>query len=484
MFNSKLLSILETFEKKEVRQCHSLISSPFFNKNESLIKLYEYCVKSYPDFKGDRFEKEEVYKNLFPTQAFDDANMRYLMSDLTKLLEQFLIQQTLKESQMNQMELLLEAKLKRKLYSNFNTTFKKQQTKINKSSIRDANYFKHQFRVNQKLAAIEILTKGQNGDIEFLKKAENYLDIFYIATKLKYACLVQNFKLVGNTDYNPIFTEMVLDYVENDELIKSNPLVYNYYLAYMMRVSDDDVDGKYFSILTKQMDEKINIFQIDEAQNLYALLRNFCIRKRNQGQSEYNFKLLNIYKMQLEDESLFFPNKYLSQWNYININRLGLFTDQIDFSEKFIKKYQSRLNPDPEEAKSIYAFACAELEFYKGNYDQAQLLLHEVNTGKPYDYFVAKTLLIKIYYERNKPKELEVMEYTINALHIFTTRKDKKIAKFHKTSFLRFAYYMKKLLKIKLGRKVDRQKLKEEFRNEKNCAEIPWLNKKINALED
>ena len=482
MFNSKLLSILETFEKKEVRQCHALISSPFFNKNESLIKLYEYCVQSYPDFESDRFEKETVYRNLFPDQPFDDANMRYLMSDLTKLLEQFLIQQTLKENQKNQMELLLEAKLKRKLYSHFKTTFKKQQTKINKSAIRDANYFKHQFKINEKLATIETLAKEQNGDIESLKKAENYLDTFYIATKLKYACLVQNFRLVGTTDYDPIFTEMVLDYVENNESIKSNPLVYNYYLAYMMRVSDDDIDGKYFTLLTKQMEEKINIFKIDEAQNLYALLRNFCIRKRNQGQSEYNLKLLNIYKMQLEDESLFFPNKYLSQWNYININRLSIFTDQFDFSEKFIKKYRSRLNP--VEAESAYAFACAELEFYKGNYDQAQLYLHEVNTSKPYDYFVAKALLIKIYYERNDAKELETMDHTIKALHNFTMRKDKKIAKFHKTSYLRFGHYMKKLLKIKLGRKVDKNKLKEEFKNEKNCAETTWLTKIINALDD
>jgi len=478
MFNSKLLSILDTFEKKELKQCHALILSPFFNKNESLIKLYEYCVKSYPDFKSARFKRETVYKKLFPTQTFDDANMRYLMSDLTKLLEQFLVQQALKEAPNNQMELLLEAKLKRKLYPFFKTTFKKQQTKIGKSPIRDATYFHHQFEIFEKLATIEFLTEDNRGDIKLIEKAENYLDIFYIATKLKYACLVQNFKLLVSAEYDPIFTQRILEYAESTDLIKSNVLIYSYYLAYKMRVSEEEEDGNYFNLLTKQMEESSNIFQVDKAQNLYAYLRNFCIRKINQGQSsQYYDKLLNIYKMQLDDESLFFPNKYLSQSNYKNIYHIGVLTDKIEFSEAFIKEYRSRLNPEDE--KSIYAYAYAYLVFNKGNYDNTLVQLNTVNVTKSYDYLATKILLIKTYYQLN---QIDTLESSINALDIYIKR-NKEISKFQKTSHTNFVAYMKKLLRLKFGRKVDVSKLKEDFKNEKNCAEARWLTLKINSLQ-
>ncbi len=473
MFNSKLLSILETFDKKDVKQCLALVSSPFFNKNKSLIQLYEYCIKSYPDFSGTRFKREIVYKKLYPQQKFDDGAMRYLMSDLTKLLEQFLIQQSLKQDEKTQIELLLEAKENRNLNKYFRNTFDKHQKKITKSKIRNLRYFQHQLNIQNKLASIEFSSENHS-DIDLILKAEKYLDKFYVANKLRYACLVHNYRMILKAEYNPIFTQRILDYAENSELIQTNPLIHTYYLIYQMIVDEDGEE--YYNILTKQMEDNVHIFEETEAKNIYSYLRNHCIGKINLREHKYYEKLLDLYKTLLEN-NLILSNKYLSQWDYLNICQLGIRVNQVEFSESFIKKYQSKLKSN--ERENAYTYASAFLQFNKNNYDKTLQLLNTVSFNNPYYHLFTKTLLIKTYYEL---EEIIPLQSTINAFSIWIKR-NKQISKFQKTIYSNFISYIKKLMKLKLGSKIDLTSLIEKLKNEKHCADIIWVNKKMEDLK-
>jgi hypothetical protein len=49
MHKSNLFEILNTFTLKEFKEFGEYIRSPFFNKNESVKKLYYYVKKYYPD---------------------------------------------------------------------------------------------------------------------------------------------------------------------------------------------------------------------------------------------------------------------------------------------------------------------------------------------------------------------------------------------------------------------------------------------------
>ena len=63
---SNLLVILSSFTSAEIKEFDDFIQSPFFNKNQSVIKLYSYLKKQYPYFEEKAVFKRTVYKSVFP----------------------------------------------------------------------------------------------------------------------------------------------------------------------------------------------------------------------------------------------------------------------------------------------------------------------------------------------------------------------------------------------------------------------------------
>ena len=90
MLKTNLISILEKFDAKEIKEFSEFIRSPFFNKNFNVIRLYEYIKKQYPDFNEDKLDKMYVYKRLFNKGPYNDGFMRTTMFNLGKLAEEYL----------------------------------------------------------------------------------------------------------------------------------------------------------------------------------------------------------------------------------------------------------------------------------------------------------------------------------------------------------------------------------------------------------
>lgn len=68
MLKSSLLQIVSSLSSQEFREFGDYVRSPFFNKNESVSKLYDYLALSYPDFEEDILNKELLFKKLFPAR--------------------------------------------------------------------------------------------------------------------------------------------------------------------------------------------------------------------------------------------------------------------------------------------------------------------------------------------------------------------------------------------------------------------------------
>ena len=66
MYKSKLISMMRTLSSRELGRFESYIQSPFFNKNEVVLALYEYVSKYHPDYSHKNLNKDNVVKVLFP----------------------------------------------------------------------------------------------------------------------------------------------------------------------------------------------------------------------------------------------------------------------------------------------------------------------------------------------------------------------------------------------------------------------------------
>ncbi len=107
MNKSILIEQLCKFSTKEVKEFGDFVNSPFFNKNQSVIRLFEYLRKLYPDFDEEKLDKEYAYENIFPNTQYNDGFMRTIMFNLSNLAESFLAYQGFKSKKFAERRYLL-----------------------------------------------------------------------------------------------------------------------------------------------------------------------------------------------------------------------------------------------------------------------------------------------------------------------------------------------------------------------------------------
>ena len=120
MQNSKLVQLLNNLDRETFTKLGSFVESPFFNKNERLIRFYHYLNRYYPGLFSPQLKKEKVHQYVFDKKKYSDDRMRQLMHKMMVLTESFLAVHEALSSESSKARLLLQALDKRNLYSFLN----------------------------------------------------------------------------------------------------------------------------------------------------------------------------------------------------------------------------------------------------------------------------------------------------------------------------------------------------------------------------
>ena len=127
MKGSKLYSILEEFDKYEQNKCRKYVASPYFNKSEVLLNLYDLLVKQINKPPKREVTKMAMWRKLHSNKMFDDIRYRKYMSDLLKLVEGYITNEVLDKDEMTKSHLVLKAMGERKLKKLYNSGLKNAQ---------------------------------------------------------------------------------------------------------------------------------------------------------------------------------------------------------------------------------------------------------------------------------------------------------------------------------------------------------------------
>lgn len=91
----KLVSILKTFSKDEIKEFEKFILSPFHNNGRNFIPVYRYLKKLHPEYPPEKLLAEKIYKKLYPGKKYDERKssmtIRVLFSQLRLLAEKFMV---------------------------------------------------------------------------------------------------------------------------------------------------------------------------------------------------------------------------------------------------------------------------------------------------------------------------------------------------------------------------------------------------------
>lgn len=472
MLNSKLISIIKTFSARELNAFEKLVLSPFFNVNEEASALFAKLKKLFPEFDKKQTEKKAVFKKLYPGKRFNEQKLRYVMTDLTRLLEEFLVQRQFSENDMLKKHLLLQSLNKRDLDKYFQWQISDAYSAQEKSPYRDAIYYERQAMLEED--SYSWTSRKDNRAIDSsLQSLVDNIDIHYLTKKLKYSCEIINRMNVLKVEYNLSFLDNTLEFLKNNSFAHIPAITIYYQVLLTLRESENE---SHYRKLKTLLAEHISKFPKAELRDIYGFVQNYCIRQINMGNNNYLRELFENYKILLAKE-IIIENKSLAQFDFKNIVTIALRLDEYKWTESFIQKYSPLLSADFR--KNAINYNLARLHYSKKQYRDALRLLLAVQFTDVYYHLDSKSLLLRIYYEL---EDWEPLMSLFNTFKIYLKR-NKLISEYQRTTYTNLVKFVRKLTRIKMGSKLPLEKVKYEIEQVKQIADLTWLQSKLEELK-
>lgn len=471
MRNSKVYSILKEFDRIEQNRFRKYLTSPYFNRDQALVQLYDLLINDVNGGNGIELEKEVIWKQLNLGSSYNDTRFRKYCSDLLKLAEGFLAQEVFEERPMQKSINLINAVGKKKLDKLFNSTMRTAQRISEKQPFKSASFFYDQYEIEKNYyeMAQHELKRAKKSNLE---KISNKLDIFYLSEKLRLHCEVLSRRRYSSFDYSLHLMDEILDGIEKYDL-QSIPAIAVYYQIHLM-LTDPETIEHYFK-LKKLLAKHGFIFPKNESISLYHSAINYCIQKLNKGNQSFLDELFDLYNDLVEKEKIF--NGELSPWTFRNLIVVALRLGKYDWSVEFINQNSQDIHETYRE--NAVTFNLATVYFYQKKYLQVLELLQEVEYDDPSYNLNSKAMLLATYYEL---EEIEPLYSLFESFRVYLNRK-KDLPEDRKSLYKNLIKYTKKLTKLMPGDAKSLEKLKQEVNSTKNIASIGWLKEKIGEME-
>lgn len=467
MEKTKLVELLKTFDTKQWTEFDEYIRSPFFNKNQALVNLFQ-SLRSYaPRFHPKKIEREKLFRELYGAEAYDEKKMNHLSSLLLKQLEEYMGYKWMKRqpelSHYHAMEACFEQNLTkhyRFLASRFDKLWQGQLQ-------RGTDYYHQQLLVAD-LANRNFLKQRSRKFDPHLQLASDQLDAYYLIKKLKYSCEMLDRGQAMMAHYQLPLMPEIFQFLQVHDY-GDIPLIPIYSRIYAMLTQKEN-DG-HFQILKELIHRYIDQLDLSEIQLIYLFAINFSIRKLREGDTGYLAECLDLY-LESIDKKLVYTDGYLSPWTFKNVVKLGLKLDRISWTEQFIVKHAPELSQDFRD--NAFHYNLADLYFWKQSFNEAQQHLQKVSFTDIHYTLDSKVLFLKIFYER---KDWEVLLSQAAAFRMYLKR-NKVITKQVQRPYENFIRILLKLMKQKSTIAL---KAKAQLQEMPYVFDRDWL---LNKLEE
>ncbi|MBS1552655.1 MAG: hypothetical protein JST15_11380 [Bacteroidetes bacterium] len=472
MIRSKVIDILRTFTKEDVKKFGDYLASPLFNKRAVILNLFNIYKKYYPDFSDKGLTKEKVFRKLSEGKSYNDEVFRNLNSILLKHAEDFLSYLNYAGNPVTVKKHLLSEINFRSLLPVFEKNFEESVKILESEKHRDIEYFFRNYNMYlQKDIYNSFINRFSSEDIIF---AEKNLVIFFITKIME----IQNYILyecrilgLDNSLYlNDNFLESILKNIPSE--IKQLPQIKIYYNALKLEQTNKE---RYYGSLKKLLSEHGDLIEKEKHYNMYADLIDYIKRTRPKDDLKTTSEIFELRKDIIE-KNLFTEN-FITNMFFLNVVKSGLKLGKSGWVENFIKKYSGLLTEKYRESTKELSFAF--LHFEKKDFGTALSFASRVRYEDNYYNLEVRNLTARIYYETDS---YEILTDFINSYRMYLS-KNRALNIKDITSHTLFLSFTGKLLKIKELKKyhkldeLEAQVLKKDFINKY------WILEKIKELE-
>lgn len=455
LINHKAQQLIQSFSEKELKEFGSYLYS--VSPNASLHRLFGALGKKVV------MSKNNLYSVCYPNQKYNDKKLRYLFTDLTKVIEKWLVQNRVVENTgLFESELLKELS-ERSILKAYNGVVNSIREKETIATVRDCDFFLNRYQ-NEHTHLQHLVNQQTRSEKTNIETVLDSLDKFFLLKKLQLCCEIYNVRNVSGLEYKAFLLDEIMAHLSKNKYTDVPGIIIYYTILQSLQFPDNT---EYLQQLITLLEKHEVNFSKRELRDMYQYALNFCIKKINLGETTYQHKLFELYKKIVANKALM-AQGWISQWDFKNIVTISIRLKEFSWALKFINEHKKYLKP--EERENAYAYNLAYFHFNKGLYSKALQQLQKVEFTDPFYQLDSKAILLKTYYEQD---DLETLFYHISSYKIFVKR-NKQISDYQRLIYSNLIKYTQALAKYKHNTEKIKL-LKTEIEQSRQIADYNWL---------
>jgi hypothetical protein len=468
MHKSKLIEIIQVFDRKEKEALKKWVNSPTHHPHKKSRELL-LLLLSKRSLTTRTTNRHQIFEQLYPQQIYQDSMLKHLMNYCIDSIELFIEFLSQKENNFSNKIKLIEFFSEHKLEKYKQQTVAKLQRTQQTNLTQGRNYFDNQFELEKIIFEYQNIT-NRIEETNLQPLLDNHYISFVLET-LNYACEVLMHQRLYNSSYKIPLLEIIVEQIQNGQFTDI-PAVQFYFHSYMCLKYP--AEEYHFKILQGLLIQYPEVLSAKEIKSVYLMAINYCVRQLNSGVEKYVRSVFELYQYGLKHRILI-ENNYLNQFTHKNIITTAIRLEEYDWVKQFIQEYTPLLEKEYQHNYTHYANA--KLLFAQKKYDQCMQLLVQVEFDDLFLNMSAKSILLKIYYEQNY---IDALMALLVSFRRFLQRKT--IVAYHREIYKNMLVLIEKLLATPPNHTVKIAALREEIQQTNPLTEKPWLLAQLERL--
>lgn len=478
MENAKLVTVLKTLNRREIKKLSEFIISPYYNKNKTLKLLYSSIIKFYPAFESENFSIENIHKEVFSRSEYDYHKISNAVSDLYQLVKSFLKTTAVEKHGLLSDIYLLEELHYRGLTTAYSQTDKQIRKELEKNKILDENYFFLKYRLERQTTTHYEKQKPQDNFAFVQSGFDSTLQYSLVALMKFYAKLLHS-KHHGNYEYKMDMFSETWEYIKNTN-VEDNFLLSLYKTMISLELNKYEDD---YRKLISMINESESVISDEDMMNVLMYRNSYIAYRINKlGDESFNKERFDVMKEMIDRK--FMTRDHILYLDYLFTFISAVVTGEYKWAETFMNDFSDGISPQKERSGSVN-FCYAFFNYYKKDFGKALQYLSLVNFKLFSLKAIVRNLYIRIYYEAGMNEQL------LSAIDSFRhyLKNEQMILEGHKLAHYNFLKLIGGIAELKAenSKRKDHIKIgllkKETGKMDSNALGMKnWLLKKLEEL--
>lgn len=467
MKKNKLYNLLKSLKKKEFILLEGYLKRHNDKNSKKVFELYRELKRFWPNLESEELNKSQLFNTIFPNTAFEDQKIRTLFSQMTKIVENYLIKIEFKEDGKLKAHILNKIYLKRNVQKEFIHSTNQLLGQLNKEKQKGAPYYARKFSLEKERYFNTLPTElGKIQSIFEDAKASfhNYLALEYARFELE--------TINRNRIYNQ---DLKVPPITYDKTLTEDNIALKIYNQTNELLSNET--EKEFSEIQNLFFQNIELLNTEDKVNIHMALQNYATQRSNRIPSmKYVKETLHGYKMAMNYD-LIKTNNEISDSTYSSIVISSIRANEYDWVESFMKENINNVNE--KNRKDIQYFTQAAFHYGKKEYDKVVETLRNSKLRVKHLNLNAKAILLRSLFKVYQTDE-SYHNITISNCKAFEQilKNDKVTNKQRKERYLKLIKFIRQMTHLWNRRKWNssrKKKLLEEVKAEANVLSKDWL---------